>query len=150
MLLIQDTNFYFHNYYPTNWFYIFLLITENKHGRGNFTGVLSGGFGFQDDENYLVKKDRGMILFFFLFIFTAYSQGASLQMVELSVAHLQRSTLLFHMIELSITHLIRIIELYNTSEINANHFTHLRSMLSFQIMNVAVFYYGIKNLVRWF
>ena len=103
---------------PQIGFIFFLLITENKHGRGNFTGVLSGGFGFQDDENYLVKKDRGMILFFFLFIFTAYSQGACLQMVELSVVHLQRSTSLF-----------KIIELYNTSEINANHFTHLRSML---------------------
>nr|XP_022298273.1 leucine-rich repeat serine/threonine-protein kinase 2-like isoform X2 [Crassostrea virginica] len=34
------------------------ICKKNKHGRGNFTGVLSGGFGFQDDENYLVKKDR--------------------------------------------------------------------------------------------
>ena len=123
---------------PQIGFISFLLISENKHDRGNFTGVLSGGFGFQDDENYLVKKDRGIILSFF-FIFTAYSQGACLQMVELSVVHLQRSTSLF-----------KIIELYNTSEINANHFTHLRSMLSFQIMNVAVFCYGIKNLVRSF
>ena len=71
-----------------------------------------------------------MILIFFFFIFTAYSKGASLQMVELSVAHLQRSTLPFHMIELSITHLI--------------------STILFQIMNVAVFCYGIKNLVRSF
>ena len=50
---------------PQNGFIFFLLISENKHYRGNFTGVLSGGFGFQDDENLLVKKDRGMILFFF-------------------------------------------------------------------------------------
>ena len=64
-------------------FYIFLLITENKHGRGNFTGVLSGGFGFQDDENLLVKKDRGVILLlFFVFIFTAYNKEASLKMEE--------------------------------------------------------------------
>ena len=69
---------------PQNGFIFFLLISENKHNRGNFTGVLSGGFGFQDDENYLVKKDRGMILllFFCFFIFTAYSKGASLQMEE--------------------------------------------------------------------
>ena len=54
---------------PQIGFTFFLLISEIKHDRGNFTGVLSGGFGFQDDENYLVKKDRGMILFFFSFHF---------------------------------------------------------------------------------
>ena len=62
---------------PQIGFTFFLLISDNKHDRGNFTGVLSGEFG-QDDEKYLVKKDRGMILFGFFFIFTAYSKGASL------------------------------------------------------------------------
>lgn len=35
------------------------IISENKHARGNFCGVLSGGFGYYNSQEHFDKKDRG-------------------------------------------------------------------------------------------